>query len=321
VLVVGAGLAGLACARSLADAGVAVTLVDKAGSAGGRLASRAVGSALVDHGAPFVEARTASFGRVLDRLTEEGSAILLSRDGYPRRHAFPGGTNTLARSLAAGLTLRTGARVVGIMDTPGGHAVRLEDGATLEGTELVLTPPGPQAADLLATGGQEATRLAAQLAPVRYARCLVGLFAQPAGLAEPTHGDQEVDDPLLASLSVEGYKRGAASGSEGVVARVRPEVSEARHGEPDEVLLAAIAAAVARHLRGWAPTSAQLKRWRYARPTATLPGSYLAAAGGSLLVTGDAFGEGGAEDAFLNGLMAATALLGRGPAGQARSLQ
>jgi hypothetical protein len=311
VLVVGAGIAGLACARTLADAGVKVTLVDKAAFVGGRLASRTVGLARVDHGAPFLEASSPPLRRLLDQLVEEGSAGLLSG----ARYGLPAGISALARELSRGLSLRTGARVVGVGRTRKGHEIRFEDGSTIEGTDLVLTPPAPQSAELLAAGDAEAAGIARQLAAVRYARCLVGLFAQPAGLVGHGFGDREVSDPLLMSLSVEGYKRDEEArkqGAEGVVARVRPEISEARHEEPDEVLLADIAAAAARHLPAWGPpTAAQLKRWRYARPLTTLPGAYLAAADGSLLATGDAFGAGDAEAAFLNGTAVASSLLGR----------
>ncbi len=55
VIVVGAGIAGLAAAVRLTAAGVDVTVVDKGRGVGGRLATRRIGDATLDHGAPFVE--------------------------------------------------------------------------------------------------------------------------------------------------------------------------------------------------------------------------------------------------------------------------
>lgn len=51
VVVVGAGIAGLMCARELAATGVDVVVVDKGRGVGGRMATRRFGGAVFDHGA------------------------------------------------------------------------------------------------------------------------------------------------------------------------------------------------------------------------------------------------------------------------------
>jgi predicted NAD/FAD-dependent oxidoreductase len=51
VVIVGAGICGLVAGRRLADSDVDVVLVDKGRSVGGRLATRRIGDATVDHGA------------------------------------------------------------------------------------------------------------------------------------------------------------------------------------------------------------------------------------------------------------------------------
>jgi len=56
VAVIGAGMAGSMCARTLADHGVDVTLIEKSRGFGGRCASRRLWeSVIVDHGAPYAE--------------------------------------------------------------------------------------------------------------------------------------------------------------------------------------------------------------------------------------------------------------------------
>ncbi|MEK9837584.1 MAG: FAD-dependent oxidoreductase, partial [Ilumatobacter sp.] len=57
VLVIGAGLAGLAAARRMTAAGLTVRLLDKGRSVGGRLATRRMSGAVVDHGAQFFTVR------------------------------------------------------------------------------------------------------------------------------------------------------------------------------------------------------------------------------------------------------------------------
>ena len=60
-LVIGAGMAGIACARALAEAGHAVRVLDKGRGPGGRMATRRVttraGEVRFDHGAQYLTAR------------------------------------------------------------------------------------------------------------------------------------------------------------------------------------------------------------------------------------------------------------------------
>jgi predicted NAD/FAD-dependent oxidoreductase len=54
IAVIGAGIAGLACAREIARADVAVTVFEKARGLGGRLATRRDGNLAFDHGAQYL---------------------------------------------------------------------------------------------------------------------------------------------------------------------------------------------------------------------------------------------------------------------------
>ena len=57
VTVIGAGIAGLACATALAQAGLNVTLLDKGRRPGGRVATRRIDNTTFNHGAQFASAR------------------------------------------------------------------------------------------------------------------------------------------------------------------------------------------------------------------------------------------------------------------------
>ncbi len=141
VVVVGAGLAGLTCARSLTQHGHHVVVLDKGRSPGGRLATRrirldgaadAAGAsgagtggavqATFDHGAQFFTVRgealrTATDAWLADGLVEvwchgfdggatrDGSDGGESGDGHPRYMA-PKGLNAIAKHLAEGLDVR-----------------------------------------------------------------------------------------------------------------------------------------------------------------------------------------------------------------------
>ncbi|CAL74389.1 hypothetical protein BRADO0443 [Bradyrhizobium sp. ORS 278] len=164
IAIIGAGMAGLACARRLAAAGQAVVLFDKGRAPGGRLATRRAEDFQFDHGAQYVTARDDGFAADLANLAAGGSAAPWEAGAAGAWVGTPG-MSALARAFAAGLTIHCGTPVTALTRTPDGW--RLEVGETAHrAVRVVLTLPAPQAASLL---GDDP--LAARLAPVRIAPC------------------------------------------------------------------------------------------------------------------------------------------------------
>jgi len=87
IAVIGAGIAGLACAERLGSVGYRATLFDKSRSAGGRLATRRLqtplGPTQFDHGAQYFKASTAQFAARIERWRAAG----LYQDSLIRTHA------------------------------------------------------------------------------------------------------------------------------------------------------------------------------------------------------------------------------------------
>lgn len=169
VAVVGAGLAGVACARGLRAAGVQVTVFDKSRGVGGRLATRramvtlpgradpvAVG---FDHGAPQIVARSPRLRAVLARAQAQGVVAPWA----PRVHApWPGPTHGPGHIALPGMPGFV-RHLLGDIPVQTAHAVqRLQRhrdgrwGVVVEGREVgrfdqvVLAMPPAQAAALLA---------------------------------------------------------------------------------------------------------------------------------------------------------------------------
>ena len=65
IAIVGAGIAGIACARTLVQAGHQVTLFEKSATVGGRMATRDTPFGSFDYGAQYFTARDARFIRAL----------------------------------------------------------------------------------------------------------------------------------------------------------------------------------------------------------------------------------------------------------------
>lgn len=88
VLILGAGMAGLAAARALGERGVRVTVLEAKDRVGGRVMSRAAeGGGVVELGAEFVHGRAAELWALID----ECGAKTTERDGTMLREEWGGG--------------------------------------------------------------------------------------------------------------------------------------------------------------------------------------------------------------------------------------
>jgi renalase len=74
--IVGAGMAGLACAEGVTRRGDDVVLFDKGRGAGGRMSTRRIatsaGEAYFDHGAQYFTVRDAAFGQRVEAWISQG---------------------------------------------------------------------------------------------------------------------------------------------------------------------------------------------------------------------------------------------------------
>jgi renalase len=145
VTVVGAGIAGAACAAALHRGGIPLRWFDRADSAGGRMASPAVHGRRVDIGASYFTVRDEGFAAVVDEWSRAGLArpwtdtFAVFAPGEapdsatgPMRWASPGGLQSLVQAVAGEAGPVTG-RVIEAL--PAGH--------------VVLAMPDPDAARLV----------------------------------------------------------------------------------------------------------------------------------------------------------------------------
>jgi hypothetical protein len=282
VIIIGAGIAGLACARRLADAGMASVVLDKGRGIGGRVATRRAGDMQFDHGAQYVNAHGAGFASVLDGLEHAGTLAGWA-DGTRRAHkvGVPG-MSALPKALGAGLDIRQNTQVLRLTPDTGGWLLHLADG-TLRAASVVITVPAPQVASLLGADHP----LVAPLGAVEMAPCLT-LMATVAGPA-PFVTRKDPDDPL-SWIAQDSAKPGRPQAHGTLwVAQAGIAFSMA-HLEDDPATLTARMLPLLCDRLGASHdtvTHASTHRWRYARVTQPLGQPFLCSDDASLYLGGD----------------------------------
>ncbi|MEX1236168.1 MAG: FAD-dependent oxidoreductase [Roseovarius sp.] len=282
VAIIGAGMAGLACARRLAEAGHQPILFDKGRGIGGRMATRRAGALRFDHGAQYVTAKQAGFAAVLSDLAKAGAAAKWD-DGAARTH-FVGtpGMSSIPKALGAGLDIRQGQRVTSIMRDNGGWSIHTE-GEVHRSGHVVITVPAPQVAELI---GAEHP-LVQQITDVRMAPCLTLMAAIDAPAPFISQRD---DYGPFASIIQDSSKPGRPeSTATAWVAQASLEFTRAHLEEGTPQLAERMLPLLCERL-GVSQDRVQhaaAHRWLYARVTTPLGQPFARGEGGTLYLGGD----------------------------------
>ena len=301
IAIIGAGMAGVTCARTLRQAGHKVTIFEKSRGLGGRMATRASAFGSFDHGAQYFTMRDADFEREV-RLASGGDLLEIqapivdeaSRELPSEERFFHAqGNSRLARALAEGLDVRTGMTIEAVKDRRVGG----------EDFDVILsTAPWPQTAKLAGVQNSQNP----------YAPCLAQLLLYEGEWLGATAARYAISDRsghALAWSACENHKPGrVGAGFTVMVVHAAEGFSRARlEDEP---------ASWAAELRSltearWGIPAAAFRtmhphRWRYARISQkieipTLPeGWYFA---------GDLLTESRVESAWMAGREAARQIL------------
>lgn len=159
VAIIGAGVAGLACARTLRHAGCYVEVFEQDRIVGGRMGTTRVGMVTFDHGAQYITARSARFQAYINELKATGYVSQwnpkLSSNAPPgtQVHGWYVGTpgmSAFVRPLAENIRIHTGRKVHTIHRDPKGWYVWFDDETTAGPYAAVaVAVPAPEARMLL----------------------------------------------------------------------------------------------------------------------------------------------------------------------------
>ena len=283
LLIVGAGLAGLALARELTRAGRQVTVLDKSRGVSGRSSTKRLEAARLDHGARFFTARAEQTKRFVQEGLDAGwlaewtrsiprwqtGTVSGEQGGHPR-YVPPAGMNTLGRELGTELNVQTEAQVTRLTRTGHSWQAECQDGRTFEAGTVVLNMPAPQIVPLLAEADIDVSPFQA----VRLDPCwAVGalLNSDLAGADWPALRVQ--DHPALEWIAREHTKRPAGH-PPALMLHARADWTQG-HLQDDKAEVAATLLDMAREMVGPLDVAESFAhRWLYATPTERYPEAF-----------------------------------------------
>ena len=316
--IIGAGIAGLACARTLAANAFDVKVFDKGRGVGGRTATRRAEPDLAfDHGAQYFTARDARLQKVTADWLSRGvvaewlGCVVRLENGavthtspQPRYVGVPGMT-AMAADLASAIRVQTRTQIVAMSRGPSGWTIKTDAHENFGSFEtVVVTLPAPQSAVFLQPHAFGAIASTLQMTP-----CWAVLVAFESKLEVPWDGAFVHNSPL-SWVARNSSKPGRSGQSDCWVLHASPERSVAHlEATPDTAareLLDAFSSAIAERL----PPDSHLTahRWRYSHGSDADDRQMLFDPEVGLAVCGDWLAGGRVEGAFLSGVAAAEAI-------------
>jgi predicted NAD/FAD-dependent oxidoreductase len=319
VAIVGAGIAGLTCARKLRDAGHSVALFEQASLPGGRAATREEECGQFDDGTQYFTARDPRFKSAIASWLRAGVVaewrariVRVTKDnvgesreratryvGYPLMAALPA-------YLARGFHVGYERRVLRLDRVDAGWTLQLEDGSqTLPYAKVITAIPAPQAAELLGCSAEIGPRIAR----VEMSPCWA-VMLQFDKAFDARFDAAIVEDEPIAWLARESSKPGRKTGERWTVHASNAWTRLHFDTEPDTVVSELMKSFCELVEKRVTPSFSRTVRWEYALASKEgdgLPFLYDAEAG--LGACGDWLVEGRVEGAFLSGLAMASELI------------
>lgn len=312
VAIIGAGMAGLACAQRLTQSGLSVRLLDKGRGVGGRMSTRRVqtplGEACFDHGAAFFSAKDPDFRRCVEGWIRDGHAAAWPEGGPDAIVGLPA-MNAPLKAISDGLDVEWSSHVKGLSRGAEGWRLDLierEPGSEGPFDAVVLAIPPEQATPLLS---QHAFDLAVYSATARSEAIWSTMVAFEGGALG---GAGRLGGCETLAQAIRETSKPGRSGPEAWTLQATSDWSrrhlDASPAEVSALMMEALA------LRFDAPLPPILRlqahRWRYARPARPTSGPIWRATAG-LGLCGDWVVGDDVEAAWRSGVRLADRISGR----------
>ena len=309
ILIIGAGMAGLACARALAGAGLAVYLIDKGRGPGGRMAARrvSVGDTEVsfDHGAQYFTARDPAFRAAVADWQASGAAAPWPAAGADAFVGTPG-MNAPLKAMARDVSVAWGVRALALRREGELWHVATDHGGAITARTVLVATPAEQATELLREAAPDLAAVPASLASTP-CWAVLAAFATPLPIAaDCLRGEGAI------SWAARNSSKPQRAQAETWVIHASPERSRAIIDQPKD----AVAAILRDDFRAMADLASlppllhcDAHRWLYALPQVAGGPPLRFDAAARIGLAGDYLHSPRVEGAFLSGRALAAAVL------------
>lgn len=317
ILILGAGLSGLAAAHQLIESGHEVTLVDKGRGIGGRMATRRFVGGVFDHGAQFFTVRSPEFRAELEKWESQNVASQWF-EGYPTpdnrkqddhypRYRGEAGMTGIGKFLAEDLNIHLSTEITALNYDGATWTASTATGESFSGDKLLLTAPVPQSLTLLATSGvtlpDEARKT---LESLRYEPCFALLVQLAKPSAIPAPGAFYVENETVYWIA-DNSQKGISPIEGSVTIHSSGNFAKQHYNDAEETVAQLLLDATKQWL-GSEPKEWQVRRWRYSKPENPTDIGALHVPELNVCFAGDALNGAKIEGAYLSGLKAAELL-------------
>ena len=315
IAILGAGISGCACAWQLSRAGHSVTVIEKGRGVGGRMATRRMEGARIDHGAQFFTTRDQRV-RKLNQTWLQEEQVVPWYDQVPGRTDIPTdiryrgriGITGPAKSLTQSCNLALNFFADRIVREKKWKIYEREgEGRTIHADHLVITIPSVQMLELLDRSSLDlGIEAMTGLRNTRHTRCLalLGILDRSSRLLHPgavTHPADYID--WLSDNQVKGISDRPA-----LTLHASAEFSDRNWEAPMEEWAPDLISS-AQEVLGAEVISLVSHRWGFAKPLQTFGATHYHQPTIGLTLAGDGFGGERVERAVISGLDAAAAII------------
>jgi predicted NAD/FAD-dependent oxidoreductase len=282
VAVIGAGVAGLTCARELVAGGADVCVFDASDTPGGRVATFSSDAGFYDHGAQYFTVQDDRFAAAVRSWEAEGvvqrwngrviafsESSIDDRTRFAERFVAVPSMQRLGMHLARDLTVRYRSVVSRVFRESTGWRVECANQTEVDPAvydAVCVALPSSAAAAML----RDLTPLAEIAATVNWDPCWAAMMALPRASGVDYDGAFYTDDPILGWCARDSAKprRGVVPGiAERWVLHARPRWSrrflQMEDAEVAKWLIRSFSARIRRPLN---PTHVTAVRWQFATP-------------------------------------------------------
>ena len=305
MVIIGAGIAGLAAGRLARKAGLSVLVVDKGQRLGGRVATRRHDNFVFNHGAQYVTAKTPDFIGVLRSAEQAGKIAEWQIRDKKRVYVGMPMMRSLPMFLASGLDIYQQLHITKIRRDRDLINCFDADAQVITARQVICTAPAPQTTELLADDFPD---LAATASTVRYAPCITVMLGLKkynllphVPVCEPQHN--------IGWAMLENLRPGASQNRPALTIQADPDWSAANINEAPTQLIVKLKAKYQQATGGTIGevVHADVHRWLFAK-TITTAASDSNISQNNVAIAGDWLEGARVENAFTSGQRAFNAL-------------